>query len=136
MGQRMKLFLDACAIIYCLESKGEHGQNSRSLITSALKNDAQLIVSRLSFLECRVLPLKTKNENLLKHYNQFFNANNLQIIELTADVVSLAADLRAKYPIKTPDALQMACALKSNAEIFVTGDKRLAVIEEINIQLV
>ena len=82
------------------------------------------------------MPLKTKNENLLKHYDQFFKANNLQIIELTADVINLAADLRAKYPIKTPDALQIACALKSKADIFVTGDKRLTIIEEITIQLV
>jgi len=68
----MKLFLDACSIIYLIESHQQQGENTRSLITQALQNNAQLIISRLSFLECRVLPLKEKNISLLESYNQFF----------------------------------------------------------------
>jgi hypothetical protein len=69
----MKLFLDACSIINLIESYQQQGQNTRLLITQALQNQAQLVVSRLSFMECRVLPLKEKNDSLLKRYNQFFN---------------------------------------------------------------
>ena len=56
----MKLFLDACSIIYLIESHQQQGQNTRLLITQALQNKTQLVVSRLSFLECRVLLLKEK----------------------------------------------------------------------------
>ena len=66
-------------------------------ITQALQNKTQLVVSRLSFLECRVLPLKEKNDGLLERYNQFFYEPGLQIIELTADVINRATDLRANY---------------------------------------
>ena len=56
----MKLFMDACSIIYLVESHQQQGQETRLLITQALQDKTQLIVSRLYFLECRVLPLKEK----------------------------------------------------------------------------
>jgi len=134
----MKLFLDACSIIYLIESYQQQGQNTRLLITEALQNQAQLVVSRLSFLECRVLPLKEKNDILLERYNRFFCEPGLQIIELTADVINRATDLRANYSssLRTPDALQVACALTANADQFLTGDKKLSVIQEIDIVIV
>ena len=104
----------------------------------ALQNQAQLVVSRLLFLECRVLPLKEKNDILLGRYNQFFCMPSLQIIELTADVINMATDLRANYSIslRTPDALQIACALTANVDQFLTGNKKLSVIQEIDIIIV
>lgn len=134
----MKLFMDACSIIYLIESHQQQGENTRSLITQALQNKAQLIVSRLSFLECRVLPLKERNVSLLESYNRFFQLPSLQIIELSADVVNIATDLRANYSnsLRTPDALQVACALTVNADQFLTGDKKLSAIKEIDIIIV
>ena len=134
----MKLFLDACTIIYLVESQEQLGQKTRSLITEALQNKAQLVVSRLSFLECRVLPLKTKDDDLLLRYNNFFKLPSLLIIELTEDVINVATDLRANYAgsLRTPDSLQVACALKANADKFVTGDKKLAAIQEIEVLVI
>ena len=134
----MKLFLDACSIIYLLESNQKQGQETRLLVTQALQNKTQLVVSRLSCLECRVLPLKDKNTDLLESYNRFFHLSSVQIIELNADVINMATDLRANYSqsLRTPDALQIACALSTNADQFLTGDKKLSVIEEIEVIIV
>ena len=129
----MKLFLDACTIIYLIESQEQLGQKTRLLLTQALQNKARLMVSRLSFLECRVLPLKTKDDDLLLRYNEFFKLPSLQVIELTEDVINVATDLRVSYSssLRTPDALQLACALKGKANTFLTGDKKLSAIQEI-----
>ena len=134
----MRLFLDACSIIYLIESQEQLGQKTRLLLTQALQNKAQLIVSRLSFLECRVLPLKTKDDDLLQLYNEFFQLPSLQVIELTEDVINVATDLRASYSssLRTPDALQLACALKGKADTFLTGDKKLSVIQEIEVLVI
>jgi len=134
----MKLFLDACSIIYLIESQEQLGQKTRLLITEALKNKTQLVISRLSFLECRVLPLKTKDDELLSRYNNFFKLPSLEIIELTEDVINLATDLRANYSssLRTPDAIQIACALKAHANQFLTNDKKLLAIQEIDVLLI
>jgi hypothetical protein len=90
----MNVFLDACSIIYFLESKQELGIGTRRFINDALKNNALLQVSRLSFLECRYMPLKEKNFDLLAEYDQFFLFDCLQIIELGSEVVNLATQLK------------------------------------------
>jgi predicted nucleic acid-binding protein len=53
-------------------------------------------------------------------------------------MINRATDLRASYStsLRTPDALQVACALTANADQFLTGDKKLSVIQEIDINIV
>lgn len=134
----MKLFMDACCIIYLIESQQEQGRKTRLLVDEALKSNGQLVVSRLSFLECRVLPLKSKNSVLLNCYDQFFKLPGLQIVELNATVIDIATELRANHPgsLRTPDAIQLACAITSRADQFLTGDKKLATIQEVNVTVV
>jgi predicted nucleic acid-binding protein len=130
--------MDACSIIYLIESHQKLGQDTRLIVAKALQNKTQLMVSRLSFLACRVLPLKENNTDLLASYNRFFQLPSVQIVELTADVINIATDLRVNYAssLRTPDALQLACALSANAEQFLTGDKKLSVIQEIDVVVV
>lgn len=134
----MKLFMDACSIIYFIESQQTQGHSTRAYVRQALQDHTQVIVSRLSFLECRVLPLKENNTELLAAYHRFFQLPNVQIIELSAEVVNIATDLRVQYAasLRTPDALQLACALSAQAEQFLTGDKKLQVIREIAIKII
>jgi predicted nucleic acid-binding protein len=138
MESAMKLFLDACSIIYLIESQQEQGRKTRLMVDEALKSNAQLVVSRLSFLECRVLPLKSKNLALLDCYDRFFRLPGLETIELDATVIDIATELRASHPgsLRTPDAIQLACAITSGADQFLTGDKKLAAIQEIKVTVV
>lgn len=53
----MRLFLDACTIIYLIESQEQLGQKTRLLLTQALQNKAQLIVSKLTPAKKRALGL-------------------------------------------------------------------------------
>jgi predicted nucleic acid-binding protein len=44
-----------------------------------------------------------------------------------------AAELRARYHLRTPDALQVATALLSDCQAFLTNDKDLSRIIEIQV---
>lgn len=134
----MKLFLDACSIIYLIESQQEQGRKTRSLVDEALNSNSQLVVSRLSVLECRVLPLKSKNLDLLDCYDRFFRLPGLEIVELDATVIDIATELRANHPssLRTPDAIQLACAITSGSDQFLTGDKKLAAIQKVKVTVV
>ena len=134
----MKLFLDACAVIYMIESQQEQGRKTRLLVDEARKSNTQLTISRLSFLECRVLPLKTKNAELLDCYDRFFRLPGLQIVELDAAVIDIATELRANHigSLRTPDAIQLACAILSGSDQFVTGDKKLAAVRDVKVIVV
>ena len=131
------LFLDACTIIYLLEAVDTRGDKVRNLVSAYLyRTKKPLMVSSLSLLECRVLPEREKNTSLLARYERFFTSDDVNIIEITHEVLKIATDLRARYTIRTPDALQAACALSQNADDFVTGDKRFLSIQELQVTLV
>lgn len=122
----MILFLDACIVVYWIEAPDPfHARLMKRL--GALRTqypDASFAVSRLSWMECMVKPLRDDDQALINEYNAFFDAAQLRMVELTASVVQRATRLRAGYALKTPDALQAACALELPGEcLFLTNDK-------------
>lgn len=133
----MRLFLDACALIYRFEGAAEFRTAAVELIAqlTVAQPVVELTVSRLSVLECRVKPLREGDGALLKRYDDFFAA--VTIVELRPVVVELATDLRVRYGLKTPDALQAACALSLPGEtLFVTGDQAFSKVSGLDVRLI
>ncbi|MFA5995235.1 MAG: PIN domain-containing protein [Patescibacteria group bacterium] len=60
---------------------------------------------------------------------------NLSIIDLNETVIDVSSDLRAQYHITTPDAIHLASAIYSGANKFITNDKALKKVKEINVVL-
>lgn len=60
---------------------------------------------------------------------------NLTIKDVDKDIAIISAKLRAKYKIKTPDAIFIATGIAENADIFITNDTKLKNIEEIKVTL-
>ena len=67
-----------------------------------------MATSKLSRLECRVKPLRENNTSLLALYDAFFTSSEIELFDLTADVIEKATDLRASLNFKTPDSLHLA----------------------------
>ncbi len=130
----MSLFLDACVIIYLVEA----AEPFHSQVLNILHQHytGKVSVSSLSFLECCVKPMRENNSAVLYLYNQFFRAYDVQVIELTTDVIRTATELRAQYTLHTPDAIQAACALSlAEKPLFVTADKGFKRISQLDILL-
>ncbi len=133
----MRLFLDACALIYRFEGAAPFRTAATDLMAqlSAQQATVELAVSRLSVLECRVKPLREGHTALLKRYDAFFAA--VHIVELSAEVVDAATFLRARHGLKTPDALQAASALvASDRTLFVTADAGFAKVTGLDVRLI
>ncbi len=134
----MNLFFDACTIIYLIESK----EPFYSKVQKTLHHlgdtypDISITMSRLSILECLVHPLRNQDDAAVEQYRTFFTKQDLHIIELAPEVVEKALWLRARYNLRTPDALQAASALELPGEfIFLTGDKSFKKVPELNVEL-
>lgn len=135
----MNLFLDACTIIYLIESKEPfYSQVQETLNQFADKYpDVLISISRLSVLECLVRPLRHQENFIVEQYRTFFAKQDLQIIELAPEVVEKALWLRVRYNLRTPDALQVASALELPGEIcFLTGDKSFNRVTELHVQII
>lgn len=118
-------FLDANALIYLLEAREPFAGKVRTVLRSLRQRHpgVRICVSRLTWLECRVGPMKSGDQALLQKYDAFFALPDLLWIELTKTVVELATQIRASHGLKTPDYLQAACCLQLGSDhVFLTGD--------------
>jgi predicted nucleic acid-binding protein len=132
----MIVFLDSSALIYYFEGAAPYRQAVVKILEGikSAHPSAAVAVSRLGVMECRVKPLRERNVSLLACYEAFFQ--RVQIIELSAAVVDHATRLRAPTGLKTPDALQAACALSLPAEAaFVTGDSGFSRLSGLDVLL-
>jgi uncharacterized protein len=132
----MRLYLDASMIIYAVESQPPFRD---TVITRILQAEGAIggiiITSRLSRLECRVKPLREANDDLLGKYEEFFTRSLVRVAEITAPVIERATGLRARYGLRTPDAIHLATAIEEHADLFLTGDTALARCAEVRVEV-
>lgn len=121
----MFAFLDASALIYLVEGVEPFAARTRRALSDLVQREppASVALSRLTWLECRVRPLREAETGVLADFDAFFRRPDIVWVELSAQVVELATEIRAHTGLKTPDALQAACCLQLGADhLFVTGD--------------
>lgn len=121
----MIAFFDASALIYLIEGKEPCGSKVRQDLAAATEQFPELgaAVSRLTWLECRVGPMRANDSAALAAFDAFFARPDLVWVELTRDVVELAAVIHVRHGLRTPDALQAASCLQLGGEhLFLTGD--------------
>lgn len=121
----MIVFLDTSALIYLVEGNEPFGSRARKRLAELSSQHFELLasVSRLTWLEARVGPLKRGDDATLAAYDSFFAQPDLVWVELTRDVVELATAIRVRHGLRTPDALQAASCLQLGTDHrFLSGD--------------
>jgi predicted nucleic acid-binding protein len=135
----MILFLDACALIYRFEEVVPWNARLAKLIADLRRRYAglQLAVSRLSYLECRVQPLREGDEALALRYAALFAAPELHTVEIDANVIEGATRIRAQFGLRTPDAIQAASCLSLDVEhIFLTNDSTFRRVPRLALKMI
>ena len=131
----MRLYLDANPIIYGIEGVPAFRQAALEWIERAEAQDGVVITSRLSRLECRVNPLRDGNSELLERFEGFFARESLELVEITAEVIEAATQLRATHNFRAPDAIHLASALLAKADIFLTADRNLTRCPDLKVEV-
>lgn len=132
----MIAFFDASALIYLIEGAEPFAARAREYLAALRRRNATLdaAVSRISWLECRVKPLREKQKDVLRAFDQFFDRADLLWVELSRDVVELATVVRATHGLRTPDALQAASCLQLGPQhSFITGDAGFHKVASLNV---
>lgn len=114
------IYLDSCILIYALEDSGPRGDGVRRLLRGT---EEAVASSPLALQECLVLPLRERNLEVRDRYLALFD--HLESVPLDTPVFVRAAELRADFGIKTPDALHLAAAQMSGCTELWTNDRRL-----------
>ena len=135
----MIIFLDANIIIYQVEAVTPFRDKVRTVVTDILTGHPgnRFAVSRLSLLECLVKPVRERNALVIERYRAFFTASDLDIVEISPQVIDRALLLRADTGLRTPDAIQAASALSHPEKtIFVTGDTGFSKVTDLSSRII
>ncbi len=90
--------------------------------------------SVVTLTEVLTKPIQASDARLIQIYREMLlESQNFTLLPITAAIAERAAELRAAYQLKTPDALQIAAALQAGCEGFVTNDRQLQLVKELRI---
>ncbi len=118
--------VDTAPLIYFIEESPVYLPVVLPFFEALDQQTIQVVTSTVTVIEVLVQPLKRNNHRLVKQYREVLtNVAGLTTYPLTIDIAAIAADLRAKYSLRTPDAVQMATAIHAGAQYLLTNDARL-----------
>jgi predicted nucleic acid-binding protein len=123
--------LDTAIFIYHLERNKEYLAFTKMLFDGVEAGKWQAVTSVVALLEIIVKPLKLGRIRVARKYETLImNFPNLMVVDIDRNIARQAAQLRAKYGIKTPDAIQVAACITTGAELFICNDIRLKKIQD------
>jgi len=129
-GQR--ICLDTAPIIYFIEEHVTYRNIVRPVFVEIDSGNIEAITSTITLLEVLVHPLRTGNETLAEKYREILlSSAGLITFEISHEISEMASRLRAKYFIRTPDAIQIAVGIQHGATNFLTNDPNLRKVSEI-----
>ena len=124
--------LDTPIFIYFLENNERYGPLAQITINGIEKGKWQGVTSTITLMEITVRPWQLGREAAAREYEAILvHFPNLSVVDVDRNVARAAAQLRAKYNLSPPDALQVAASLSFGAKAFLTNDKRLAKLQEL-----
>ena len=118
--------LDTAPLIYFIEKNPTYLDTMRLFFRALNQGEFTVVTSVVTIAEALVYPLRQGNTALAQQYRDIlFNSQGLTTIEVVPVIAETAAQLRADYNLRTPDAIQMATAISEGASFFLTNDARL-----------
>ncbi len=131
-----RICIDTAPFIYFIEKDPRYLDVLRPVFAEIDAGKIDALTSTITLLEVLVLPFKMKNEPLAEKYREILlYAEGLTTFEISHEVSELSSKLRAKYLIRTPDAIQIAVGIIYGADTFLTNDSGLKKVKDIKVMI-
>lgn len=130
-------FIDTSPFIYYIEKSDLYFDKVKEWFSACYEQEKKLVTSPITVEEYSVYHLKNRKFEYIYAFRAFLEDMEFVFNNVDFDTAFLAAQLRAKYQaIKAMDALQLAAAIQSHCDVFLTNDKQLRQVQEIKVLLV
>ena len=117
---------DTVTFIYLIEENPRFLPIVKPLFEEAARGMRQIVTSALTLLEVLVVPYRHQERVLEERYEAILaHSRGIDLVDITREQLRAAAQIRASFGIKTPDALQLAAAVTSGCKVFITNDRQL-----------
>jgi predicted nucleic acid-binding protein len=130
----MLIYCDSMILIYYLDHFGPWQVRASSRLAALRRAGDQLVISDLSRLECRVGPIRRRDNLTLAKLDAFFALADVVQAPLTAVVFDRATEIRAAHGFRTADAIHLAAAIVQGCGAFLTNDARLSKVTGMSVE--
>lgn len=135
MGLTLKsadmVFLDTSPFIYFFEKHPAYCHKIMVLLDQVYACNAQIVTSIITYIELTTHPARLGEHALVSKYRDYLtHSENISLFPLDIAIADTAVQLRAKYNFKTPDAIQLATAIRCGADYIITNDKEWRKVED------
>jgi predicted nucleic acid-binding protein len=122
----IRIYPDSSTVIYFVEGQLAVRAGVATAFRQAWQAGSRFVVSDLTHLECRVLPLRLNDTARLGLFDVFFSQTVVERYPLATPILERATEIRAYHGLRVPDAMHLATALEHRCDAFWTGDQKLA----------
>jgi predicted nucleic acid-binding protein len=136
LNSHTRWVIDTAPIIYYIEEHPKYLPLADKIFPrlSSASNSIYALSSIITLTEVLPHPLRQNKLALAKRYRDFLlHSRNFVLFPVDVTIAEHAAEIRAQYQYRTPDAIQLATGLEHNATLFITNDKRLKSFSELTV---
>ena len=126
-----RVFLDTAPIIYFLQRNVLYFEQTKDILRYFRQGGTSFISSDITIAEYLVMPYRENNLFLMDALYKFLHLAEVEVVHTSNIIAKRAARIRANYKgFKTMDSLQIATAMESDCDLFLTNDKQLKQFSE------
>lgn len=129
------IFVDTAPFIYFIEKNEDNPRyfdKVKSFFDECYYDDAEFVTSVITVEEYLVFPYRIHSQGHVDMFEKLLNTLDFSLVVIDEAVAKKAATIRAEYKaFKAMDALQLAAAVLSGCDLFLTNDRQLKQFGEI-----
>lgn len=132
-----RLFIDTAPVIYYVEQNPHFQSQVNAIFEQVDAGQVRVVNSPITLSECLIGPMRSGNEQLQSDFQELLVRGAFtEFVTISEAIAVDAARLRATYNLTLTDALQLATAVATQCDAFLTNDKQLKRVSEIEILVV
>ena len=129
-----RLAIETAPLIYFIEKNPIYLDRMRVIMRLIDEGAITGVSSVITLTEVLTQPAKIGNHEVKTAYRKILvDSRNFELVSIDVPIAEYAADLRARYSLKTPDALQVAAAIHSGCDALLTNDFGIRRVTELRV---
>jgi len=136
LSKYRRIGLDTVIFIYHLSNHPVYGRMTAELFGLIESGQITAVTSSLALVEILARPKQLGHQAAVDSYRSTLATfPNLELRRSDIAVTEQAADLRARYRLSTPEAIQLATAVVDGADAFLGNTPALRAVRELDVHL-
>ena len=129
-----RLYTETAPLIYYVEENPSYVAKMDAIIEAIEDRPIEAVSSVITLTEVWTRPVKLGNARLEREYRDILlHSGGFRLLTITARIAESAAALRARYNLRTPDALHVAASIDARCDAFLTNDTGIKRVTEITV---